>query len=196
MSNEVIDLRKKIYQKPSYAKSEPKLSVLPPPALLTPAHSSLLPEKFDLKWSAYEHEYRIRGRYWFLYPLAIAVSSIIYGIVAHNYLFVVFVAVSFVIMIYYMKRPPRMLVYGIEKRGIWTEDKLMDFSKIKSFWIFTHALMAPELLIETHNPINPIFYIRLENVDTRKVHEAMSQYVPEKEQNDSIFSQIARIVGL
>jgi len=131
-----------------------------------------------------------------LYPLAIAIASIIYGIYAHNYLFIAFVTVSFMILTYYMKRPPQVFRYVIERRGVWTEDRLMDFSKIKSFWIFTHSLMAPELLLETHNPINPIVYIRLENVDTNEVHAAMSRYVPEKEQPDSMFSQIARIIGL
>ncbi len=194
MSNGVIDLRKQ-NQKPSRGQPAPKQSPAPSPEKPSIPRQSL-PEQFDLEWSAYEHEYRIRSRYWFLYPLAIAIASIIYGIYAHNYLFIAFVTVSFMILTYYMKRPPQVFRYVIERRGVWTEDRLMDFSKIKSFWIFTHSLMAPELLLETHNPINPIVYIRLENVDTNEVHAAMSRYVPEKEQPDSMFSQIARIIGL
>ncbi len=193
MSNGVIDLRKQ-NQKPFHGQSASKQSSPSPEDPSIPRQS--LPEQFDLEWSAYEHEYRVRGRYWFLYPLAIATASIIYGIYAHNYLFIAFVAVSFMILTYYMKRPPRGFRYGIERRGVWTEGRLMDFSKIKSFWIFTHSLMVPELLLETHNPINPIVYIRLENVDTNEVHAVMSRYVPEKEQPDSMFSQIARIIGL
>ncbi|MDP3779231.1 MAG: hypothetical protein Q8R30_04280 [bacterium] len=196
MSNGVIDLRKKTSGKRSHNQPAPRQAALPPPESPTFHESVLLPDQFDLEWLAYEHEYRVRSRYWFLYPLAIATSSIIYGIIAHNYLFVAFVAVSFMILTYYMKRLPRVFRYGIERRGVWIEDRLIDFSKIKSFWIFTHSLMAPELLLETHNPINPILYIRLENVDVHDVHEAMSQYVPEKEQQDSMFSQIARIIGL
>lgn len=150
---------------------------------------------FDLGWSSYEHEYRIRGPYWFLYPLSAATAGIIFGITTENYLFVSFIVIAFLMLTYYAKRPPRMLNYGIEKRGVWTEDKLLDYGKLKSFWIFTHALMAPELLLETGSPINPLIHVRLEGVDPDDVRIAISRYLPEKEQKDLASHQIARIIG-
>lgn len=150
---------------------------------------------FDLQWSCYEHEYRIRGPYWFLYPLIAATVGMVFGIITHSYLFVIFVFVAFIVLTYYIKRPPRMRTYKIEKRGVWIEDKLIGYEKIKSFWIFTHTLMAPELLLETGRPMNPLLYIRLESINPVDVKHAISKYLPEKEQNDSAFDQIARIIG-
>lgn len=151
--------------------------------------------EFDLRWSSYEHEYRIRGPYWFLYPLTGATAGIVFGITAQNYLFVSFVAIAFLMLVYYAKRPPRMLTYKIEKRGVWIEDKLIHYGKLKSFWVFTHALMAPELLLETGNPVNPLLHIRLEGVDYNDVKNVISRYLPEKEQKDLASHQIARIIG-
>lgn len=150
---------------------------------------------FDLEWSSYEHEYRIRGPYWFLYPLSGATAGIVFGITTQNYLFVSFVVISFLMLAYYAKRPPRMLTYAIEKRGVWLENKLVDYRKLKSFWIFTHAFMAPELLLETENLINPLIHVRLEEIDPDDVRVAISQYLPEKEQKDLASHQIARIIG-
>ena len=150
---------------------------------------------FDLEWSAYEHENRVRGPYWFLYPLIIATLAIVFGVLTRDYLFIAFVVLSFVILNYYARREPRVLMYRIEKRGVWTENKLMDFGRIKSFRIFTHSLMAPELLLETEHPISPITRIRLENISPDAVRNVMSRYLPEKEQKDLATDQIARIIG-
>lgn len=150
---------------------------------------------FDLEWSSYEHEYRIRGPYWFLYPLTAATAGIVFGITTHSYLFAAFVVIAFLMLTYYAKQPPRMLNFVIEKRGVWMGDKLLDYSKVKSFWIFTHAFMAPELLLETASPINPLVHIRLEGVDPDVVKRAISRYLPEKEQQDSASHQITRIIG-
>ena len=137
----------------------------------------------------------MRGRYWLLYPLTIATVGIAYGMITHGYLFVAFIVLSFVMLIYYAKRPVRLLAYAIEKRGVWIENQLLDFGRIKSFWIFTHALMAPELLLETAHPIRPIVHIRLENISPDAVKKALSPYLQEKEQKDLATDQIARIIG-
>ena len=195
MSNGVIDLRKQNpaqrgSRQPASAQSVPSSRVLPPP------HAPpLLPEGFDLEWSAYEHEYRVRGPYWFLYPLVIATLAIVFGVLTRDYLFIAFVVLSFVILNYYARREPRVLTYRIEKRGVWTQNKLMDFGRIKSFRMFTHSLMAPELLLETEHPISPIMRIRLENISPDVVRNVISRYLPEKEQKDLATDQIARIIG-
>lgn len=148
-----------------------------------------------MQWSGYEHENRIRGRYWLVYLLIIATAGIVFGMVNRNYLFIVFIIISFAILIYYVKKQPRMQTYTIEKRGVWIDGKLTDYSKLKSFWIYTHPLLAPELLLETQNPINPFIYIRLEGADSDMVKRVIARYLPEKEQKDAVSDQIARIIG-
>ena len=163
---------------------------------LVGSHAIAQPDHgLDLEWSSYEHEYRIRGPYWFLYPLTAATAGIVFGITTHSYLFVSFVVIAFLMLAYYAKQPPRMLHFAIEKRGVWMGDKLLDYSRVKSFWIFTHALMAPELLLETASPINPLVHIRLEGVDPDVVKRTIARYLPEKEQKDSAAHQITRIIG-
>lgn len=149
----------------------------------------------DLEWSSYEHEYRARGPYWFLYVLIPATAGIVFGIFTHSYLFITFLVVAFALLSYYMKRPPRMVKYVIDTKGVWIEKKLIEYRKLKSFWIFTHSFMAPELLLETENPINPLLHIRLENVSTDTVKSIIAHYLPEKEQKDTASDQIARIIG-
>ena len=190
MSQRVIDLRKPApvqTAQPPMAELAASVNVSPP--------AERGADAFDLKWSAYEHEHRIHGRYWLLYPLAIATIGIVFSIVTRDYLFIAFIVISFAILIQYARRSPRLLAYAIEKRGVWIESKLMDFGKIKSFWIFRHPFMVSELLLETERPISPIMRIRLENVSPEMVKNVMSRYVPEKEQKDLASDQIARIIG-
>ena len=195
MSQRVIDLRKPtpVQDAQPVAAEHAAARLVSAPAAPLPAEHNA--DALDLKWSAYEHEMRARGRYWILYPLAIATFAIVFSIMTRDYLFIAFIVISFAILIQYARRPPRLCTYAIEKRGVWTENKLMDFGKIKSFWIFRHPLMAPELLLETEGLITPMIRIRLENVDPDAVKNAMSRYVPEKEHKDLASDQIARIIG-
>ena len=197
MAKGIIDLRKPTPVQSSTFDALPMESMAEKDA----AHASIsLPtqenaEGFDLKWSAYEHEHRIRSRYWFLYPLAIATFAIVFGIVTHDYLFIMFIVISFAILTYYARRTPRLFTYAIEKRGVWIENKLIDFAKLKSFWIFRHSVMVSELLLETDHPVRSITHIRLENISPDVVRNVMSRYLPEKEQKDLASDQIARIIG-
>lgn len=199
-------------QAPAPFPIAPSAPIIMPAALLAPPAPILqkptkevlfasAPEKIehnphDLRWTSYEHEYRARGPYWFLYPLSIATLAMVFGIITHNYLFALLVAISFAILIYYAHHAPRLLTYHIEKRGVWIEKKCIDFSQIKSFWIYTHPLMAPELLLETHRPLNHILHIRLEHISPDRVRAALLQYLKEVEQKDRVSDQIARIIGL
>lgn len=196
MTNGIIDLRKLsssqqrgIHQAPSSPNPRTSSGDVSSPAVQK-SNSNL-----DIQWSGYEHENRIRGRYWFVYLLIIAAMGIVFGVVNRNYLFIVFIIISFVMLIYYIKQPPRMRTYAIEKRGVWIDEKLTDYSKLKSFWIYTHPLFATELLLETQNPINPFIYIRLERADPDMVKRIIARYLPEREQKDAVSDQIARIIG-
>lgn len=149
----------------------------------------------EIEWTSYEHEYRIRGRYWFLYPLALATAGIVFGILTQSYLFIIFLLIAFIALVIYMKRPPRLLTFRIEKRGVWIGHQFHDFGKLESFWIFEHSLLTSELLLEKRHAFNSLLNLRLENVSVNDVKEVISLYLPEKEQKAAASHQIARIIG-
>ncbi|MDP3769370.1 MAG: hypothetical protein Q8R40_00325 [bacterium] len=149
----------------------------------------------EIEWTSYEHEYRIRGRYWFLYPLSLATAGIVFGILTRSYLFITFLLIAFVTLVIYMKRPPKLITFRIEKRGVWIGNQFHDFGKIGSFWIFEHPLLASELLLEKQHGINSLVHLRLENVNVGDIKEVISRYLPEKEQKALPSHQIARIIG-
>ena len=195
---DVIDLRKKnnaqhepIHSAPVRVKHVEQQAL--PPAPVYPEIEA--GPDIDLEWSSYEHEYRVRGRYWILYPVVIATIAIVFAVLMHNYLFIAFIVISFTILVYYAKKAPEFVTYRIEKRGVWMGDKLFDFGRVKGFAIFKHPLMVSELLLETEHPLISTVHIRLENVDPEIVKEVISRYVPEKEHKDRAPEQIARIIG-
>ncbi len=196
---EVIDLRKKAPipgTKADTRVSFPSRDILPAPApVLLPVPDTSGP-MFDLMWSAYEHNYRSRGRYWFLYPLIIAIAGFVFSLVTGNYLFAAFIGISFLLVMYHIKQVPHVLSYGITKQGVRMGEKIIDMGSISSFWIFTSQLETPELSLETKGLIHRYISIRLDTVAPERVREAMSRYVPEKEQQDTISNQITRLIGL
>ena len=149
----------------------------------------------EIEWTGYEHELRMRGRYWFLYPIAAATIGIAFGIITKNYTFIALLAVSFIVLMVYAKRPPRLRTYRIEKRGVWVGGKLHEFATLKSFHIFEHPLFVPELLLETNQTLNPVLHLRLEKVDIAEIKKVMTFYLPEGKQKELASDQIARILG-
>lgn len=149
----------------------------------------------EIEWTSYEHEYRTRGRYWFLYPLALTTAGIVFGILTRSYLFIGFLLIAFIALVVYMKRPPRLLTFRIEKRGVWIGHQFHDFGKLESFWIFEHPLLASELLLEQRHAFNNLLHLRLENVNVSDIREVIFRYLPEKEQKPTASHQIARIIG-
>ena len=185
MAQGIIDLRKPI---PTQHETS-QVSAVRRPVARKSADGS------EVEWTSYEHEYRIRGRYWFLYPLSFATAGIVFGILTRSYLFIAFLLIAFVALVVYMRRPPRLITFRIEKRGVWIGNQFHDFGKLESFWIFEHPLLASELLLEKRHAVNSLLHLRLENVDTGDIKEVISHYLPEKEQKPLPSHQIARIIG-
>ena len=148
----------------------------------------------EIEWTCYEHDFPVRGPRWFLFPLGIEAVGTLYGIFIKSYLFVAFLVIAFIVLMVQMKRPPRLIAYAINKRGIFVGNRVYEFPQISSFWIFGH-LPIPELSLETTQHISRFIHIRLDDIDADQVRNVLLAYIPEKEQKDLATDQIARIIG-
>ena len=147
-----------------------------------------------INWSALEHEARERGPYWFLGPGAIALALIIFGIFAHSYFFIAFIALAFTVLLMYAHRPPREITLQIGGDGVYAGKTHYQFSELKSFWIFEKP-EEKELSLETAKLLSPYLRIPLGSADPQQVKDMLARFLPEQEHKEFISDQIAKSLG-
>lgn len=148
-----------------------------------------------IEWSAYEYEKRERGPYWFFLPGGTALALVILGIIINNYFLVAFVTLAFTLLMVYMKREPRFINFALTKKGVVVENRIYEYSSVKSFWIF-EKFNPRELSLETEGALNPFVRIPLADVDADKARRYLLNFVREEEHQDSAIDQIMRALGI
>ena len=190
MSPRVIDLRK-----PSPEERLNTGDAHPPTDRPSPPeekHLTDVPE--TIEWACPEHEERQRGPYWFLFPGSVATLLIIYGIIAKSFLFIGFVAISFVLLFILMKRKPKEVAFSLTEHGIAIDGALHEYAGIKSFWMF-HDAGGYELSLEIKRLFAPFIRIPLQGVEAAVIRAYLLRHVPEQEHQNRATDQIAKMLG-
>lgn len=151
--------------------------------------------KMLVQWYADEYRMAEYGQYWFIKIGAIAVALIILGIFTRSYFFIAFVALAFIVIVMYAKRPPRAILFFIEKGGVRAGGKLYAFDDLKSFWISDNENGERELSLETTHMLQPFVRLPLGSADTEEVRQTLLRVIPEKEHEELFTDQIARKIG-
>jgi len=79
-----------------------------------------------------------------------------------------------------------MVHVELRKNGVLVENTLYPYQSLDGFAIIDYT---PErrLLLESTRRLMPLIVIHIaDNVDTEDLHEAMAQYVPEKDLHESV----------
>ena len=147
------------------------------------------------QWSAEEYRKVDYSQYWFVKIGAVATVLAILGIFAQSYFFVAFVALAFIVVVMYAKRPPQTLAFSIEKKGVRVGKKLYALADLKSFWISNTEDGESELSLETTHLLQPFVRMPLGGARREAVREALLRMLPEKEHEELFIDQIARKMG-
>lgn len=189
MSQKVIDLRKANAEQVPPSRKEGKTNK---------SFHEYAPEKRGetlVQWRADEYQRTEYGQYWFVKIGAAAVVLVILGIFTRSYFFIAFVALAFIVIVMYAKRPPRAVLFFIEKKGVRAGKKLYAFGDLKSFWISDTHNGESELSLETTHMLQPFVRLPLGAADTQGVRRALLRALPEKEHEELFTDQIARKIG-
>lgn len=168
----------------------------PPPKELLPPddeYSRLESEAF-LMWVAPEYEAVVYSRNWFIGVGAVEVVLILIAIITRNYFFLVFVALSFFVVLMFTKRTPRELTFAIAKEGVYVGRKVLAWGTLKSFWVFEKNNQK-ELSLETDKTLTPLVRIPIRGVGTEELREVMKKFIPEKEHQELLADEIGRSLG-
>ena len=188
MSPRVIDLRKPSSDE-DVTNNEPRTDGLPHPH----EKNDGVDRAAAIAWTCDEHQERARGRYWFLFPGAVATLLIIVGVVQRNFLFIGFVTISFALLTVFMGRRPKRVSFALTKEGVDVNGTFYEYANIKSFWVFHEG--GYELSLETKKMFMPFIRTPLGDRGAEEVRKFLGQYIAEAEHQNFASDQIAKMLG-
>lgn len=119
---------------------------------------------------------------------------IILAIVLRNILMaILFFLIGIVVYIYYQKEP-REVFFAITPQGIVINETLYLYKDLKSFWILYEPPLFKELVIRHKKKSNPLTKIPLENQNPNIIRKRLLEFLPEKEEEESLVDIISRIL--
>ena len=147
-----------------------------------------------ITWNAPEHLYVEKKSDWYwsvgIITLALAAVAVIFGQVITG----IFVVVAAVALVLHASRPPHVVSYEINDRGIVANDVLYPFLTLESFWI-PHDEFPPKLIVKSRKLFMPFIVIYIDEVDPEKVREVMLTYIAETEHREPILKHLLERLG-
>ncbi len=147
-----------------------------------------------VSWSAPEHLYVEKRQDWYwavgIVTLALAAVAFIFG----NVITGIFIIVAAVALVLHASRPPKIVSYEINDRGIMADNVLYPFLTLESFWI-PHDEFPPKLIVKSRKLFMPYIVIYIDEVDPENVREIMLTYIAETEHRESILKHILERLG-
>ena len=143
-----------------------------------------------IEWETLEFEPHEKTNDWYWILGIVAVVGAIIAIVFGNTLFGILIILSgFVIGIYASKHPDTLHCV-VDRRAIYVNNVTYLHKDIDTFWIDETREHKTKLLLTLKNRFSFQVAIPIANVDIDELHEFISAYVHEEEQNESLTEQV------
>lgn len=139
-----------------------------------------------IEWSAPEYSHKERDNDWFWTIGLVTIVACGIAVWTHNYVFAIFLFISGSCLIMFTIRPPEIITFIIETKGLSMGKDLYEWKRIKSFNVKNNTADAyAKLLIETNKHFLPIYTISLPKDKVGEVKETLFKVTTRSEINES-----------
>ncbi|MCX6713158.1 MAG: hypothetical protein NTY66_03060 [Candidatus Vogelbacteria bacterium] len=146
----------------------------------------------ELLWDGYEYEFVEKTKDWYWMIGSIGLLIIIIALLTSNYLLALIIVLSGFILVTHAKREPRLITYGLTRRGVKHGETIFLFSSLQSFWVDEQR---NQLTIESSRLVKPHIYIPLADTDPAQVRQLLKKVVREKEFHGSFGDFVTDFFG-
>jgi len=147
-----------------------------------------------ISWNAPAHFYVEKKPDWFwavgIITLALAVTSFLFG----EFVTGLFVIVAALALVVHASRPPHVVEYHINDRGLAADETLYPFVTLDSFWI-PHDEMPSKILLKSRKLMMPLIVIYIDGVDPEDVRQVLLKYIAEAEHREPFLKKLLEWFG-
>ena len=146
----------------------------------------------ELKWQAFEYEYKDKSADWFWVVWIISFSIAVTAYLFNNILFGIFIIISAFSLSIYASRKPSLLNFKLSEKGISINDKLILIKSLKSFWIEDDL----KIILQAKSKATPYIIIPLnKSLDINKIREYLLKELEEEEHHETLSQKIFERLG-
>lgn len=147
--------------------------------------------KTSISWQTPEYKYYPKSKKWIIVTGIISGLLFLFGIYFKNYLFSLFIGLSFFAVTIYAFRKPESINILINSKGVKIKNTLYKYENLSSFWIFYDPPIK-QLSLKSKKIAMPYIRIELADQDPNKIRQVLIQHLPEKKHRESNMENIAR----
>lgn len=154
-------------------------------------------DKFEIKWTAPEFEYRDKDVSWYWISIIIAVLLLGFAVWQKNFPFGFFVVIAEILLIIWGNREPNKAEFAVNEKGFGINGKkFYKYQEIAHFSLSDE--MHPghhELIFSFRHHLRPTLKVILPKENAEKVENALQIMVPQMEYEPSLVDALERFLG-
>ena len=147
-----------------------------------------------ISWNAPTHLYVEKKPDWYwavgVITLALAAVAFIFGEVITG----IFVIVAALAMVLHASKPPKIVRYSVNDRGVVFDDTLYPFVSLDSFWI-PHDEFPHKILLKHRKLFMPLSVVYIDEIDPEAVRKVLLRYIAETEHREPFLKYVLEWLG-
>src|SRR3989344_345663 len=154
-----------------------------------------------ISWQAPEFEYNPKDVSWYWLSLIVAIILLAFSLWQKNFLFAIFVAIAWFIILNWANRFPTIWEFKIDDKGIdinlpskKTVSKFYAYTEIEGFDIHPGGEEYKELVFRVKSKFSPFLKINFLSADEEKIKNFLVQFLPKKEFGESMADSLSKLV--
>jgi len=174
--------------------------------LRKPAYKSLLGGRQEsesdlaIEWQAPEFEYQPKDISWYWLTLMAAIILLALAIWQGNFLFAVFILISWLVIVYSVRRLPSIWNFKINEKGISislakeVNNKFYPHNEIEGFDIHSVSEKYKELVVKIKSRFSPYIKINFPADNEENIKNFLLKYIPKEEYSESLVDSFSRLI--
>lgn len=149
-----------------------------------------------MSWDAPEFEVYEKSARWYLIAGVLVLAMAVWGLVSNSPIMsITFILIGIVGYIQ-LQRDPVVRTFSITTTGVLVGKELYPYENIKSFWIFYDPPHTKVVSLHTQAKFLPFVHIPLAGENPVAIHQTLTEYIPEIEQDPSLINTLEQVLHI
>jgi len=148
----------------------------------------------EIFWTAHDSNSQTKSGDWYFVLWTVALTGAVAAFYLDNPLFGLFLVIAAFSVTIYASRKPKLVTFGVTRRGVVTDTLLYPFSNLSCFYIEEGA--PTYLVLQSTKTLQPLITIPVsDDVDISELHAFLVSFLEEKALGVPMYQRIIDRIG-
>jgi len=153
-------------------------------------------ENVLVHWRGPDFEYYPRSKSWYTGASLVIAGIVLYAVWTNSIIMAIVFVLIWLVGYLELSRTPKVIDFAVTLDGILVGDEIYDWKSIQSFWIFYEPPHTRIISLHMKGYLRPYLHIPLHQVDPVVVLEKLTEFIPEKEQEENVIDIVERLLHM